>query len=277
MKEVDEKGVAITSTGDDKSFTTYNIDMSFPFVIVTLCLSGSARAVYDMQEYTQNKNDIGILLPGHIMRPLECSVDYTYTRIAISQKMLADLRSQLFNHNYIKYNHAPLFSLTDTQVKRLLSIVETLKLIASHSELDLHRRNHILTAQMVVGYEFINYYRKQQEKLSIADSKTRIFAQFCELVAEHYRESREIIFYAELMDLHPKYLCRVINQATHGITPKDWMERYVVAQAKRIIAIYPDKSLKNIAYQLGFNEATSFNRYFKRVEGITPKDYRDRL
>ena len=72
-KIVEEKGVWI---------------MSFSFVILTLCLSGTARALYDQREMTHRKNDLALLLPGHVMRPLECSEDYTYARIAISKRLI---------------------------------------------------------------------------------------------------------------------------------------------------------------------------------------------
>ena len=93
-KIVEEKGVWIEPC--QKRFTAFHLDMSFPFVIMTLCLSGTARALYDQREMTHRKNDLALLLPGHVMRPLECSEDYTYARIAISKGMIERLRSQLF-------------------------------------------------------------------------------------------------------------------------------------------------------------------------------------
>ena len=64
---------------------------------------------------------------------------------------------------------------------------------------------------------------------------------------------------------------------TNGVTPKEWIGQFVVAQAKRLIETNPDQSLKQIAFTLGFTDATSFYRYFKRVTGIYPQVYRERL
>ena len=85
-KIVEEKGVWIEPC--KHRFTAFNIDVSFSFVILTLCLSGTARALYDQREMTHHKNDLALLLPGHVMRPLECSEDYTYARIAISKRLI---------------------------------------------------------------------------------------------------------------------------------------------------------------------------------------------
>ena len=271
-KIVEEKGVWIEPC--QKRFTAFHLDMSFPFVIMTLCLSGTARALYDQREMTHRKNDLALLLPGHVMRPLECSEDYTYARIAISRAMIERLRPQLFSHDYMKYGTSPVFSLTDEQAKRLLQVLEHMAFTAAHSELEMTHRNHILLAQMAVGYEYINYYRKEQDRLLPPDNNAGIFSRFCDLVVEHYHESKEIQYYASLLDLHPKYLSRVVRTATNGVTPGQWIDRYVVAQAKRLMATNPELALTEIAYELGFSEPTSFYRFFKRVTGLTANEFR---
>lgn len=269
---VEEKGVWIEPC--KHRFTAFNTDVSFSFVIMTLCLSGTARALYDQREMTHHKNDLALLLPGHVMRPLECSEDYTYARIAISKGMIERLRSQLFSHDYMKYSTSPVFSLTDEQAKRLMQVLEHMAFTAAHSELEMTHRNHILLAQMAVGYEYINYYRKEQDRLLPPDNNAGIFSRFCDLVVEHHRESKEIQYYASLLDLHPKYLSRVVRTATNGVTPGQWIDRYVVAQAKRLILANPELSLKQIAFELGFSEPTSFYRFFKRVTGLTANEFR---
>ena len=271
-KIVEEKGVWIEPC--KQRFTAFHVDVSFSFVIMTLCLNGTARALYDQREMTHRKNDLALLLPGHVMRPLECSEDYTYARIAISRAMIERLRPQLFSHDYMKYGTSPVFSLTDEQAKRLLQVLEHMAFTAAHSELEMTHRNHILLAQMAVGYEYINYYRKEQDRLLPPDNNAGIFSRFCDLVVEHYHESKEIQYYASLLDLHPKYLSRVVRTATNGVTPGQWIDRYVVAQAKRLIVANPELSLKEIAYELGFSEPTSFYRFFKRVTGLTANEFR---
>ena len=269
---VEKNGVWIETC--QKRFTTFNMEMSFPFVILTLCLSGTARALYDQREMTHHKNDLALLLPDHVMRPLECSEDYTYARLAISRQMIDWLRPHLFSHDYTKFNAAPVCTLTDLQAQRLYQVVDHLAIIASHSELELKHRNHILLAQLAVGYEYLNYYRKEQDSKLPADNNAEIFSRFCDLVVTHYRDSKEIQYYASLLHLHPKYLSRIIRTATNGITPGQWIERYVVSQAKRLITTNPHLSLKEIAFELGFSEPTSFYRYFKRVTGLTAKEYK---
>jgi hypothetical protein len=54
--------------------------------------------------------------------------------------------------------------LTDVQAKRMMALNELLGAIASHDNYDLQLRRQMLLSQLAVGYEFINYYRREQDK-----------------------------------------------------------------------------------------------------------------
>ena len=209
------------------------------------------------------------------MHPLDCSDDFTYALLFISPKMIEDLRFNTFSHDYEKFNYAPVSSLTDKQVKQLMDIFNQLAYIANHTEKQLPHRHQTLLAQLAVGYELLNYYRREQDKQWREKRHVDVFNQFCDLVVKHYRESREIQFYARLLDLTPKYFSKVIRQATDGLSPAEWIEQYVVSQAKRLIETRPTLNVQEIAYMLGFTEPTAFYRYFKRVTGMTAKQYRE--
>ena len=272
IQELEDKGIVVER--DIHGIKSLNQDLSLPYLSITICTQGSVRAYFDMREYTQSRNQLAVITPGHIVRPVECSEDYVYTRLAISRKMLDELPNYLFSHDYAKFHHNPVCSLTDLQVERLLAIVEQLAVISSHTFEDLNHRNHMLLAQLSIGYEYLNYYRREQDKNLAKDTQEAIYAQFCDLVVEHHREHKDLKFYAEKMNYHPKYLSRIIRSATNGMLPKEWIERFVVTQAKRLIETNPNLSFKKIAMDLGFTEHSSFYRYFRRVTGIYPQAYR---
>ena len=83
---------------------------------------------------------------------------------------------------------------------------------------EVPHRYQTLLAQLAVGYELLNYYRYEQDKQWKATRHVEIFNHFCELVVRHYRESREIKFYANLLNLTPKHLSKVIRMATNGLS-----------------------------------------------------------
>ncbi len=275
IKAVEQSGILIVR--DEPRFFITNEDFVFPHIIMTLCLSGSARAKYDMRVMTHHKNDLALIMPGHIMHPIDRTDDFSYVVFFISPKMFDDLRFHTFSHDYEKFNYAPLCSLTDEQAEHLLSIVDQLAVIANLTDEEMPHRYQTLLAQLAVGYEFLCYYRREQDKQWTSKRNAEIFSRFCDLVVNNYRESREVKYYADLLNLTPKYLSKVICTATDGLTPTKWIEQYVTAQAKRLIETHATQTLQEIAYMLGFSEPTSFYRYFKRVTGMTAKDYRDSM
>ena len=273
INAIEQSGIVIVRDAHD--LVGRNEDYVFPYVILTLCLSGSARAMYDMRVIKHRKNDLAFIMPGHILHPMDHTDDFNYALFFISSKMFYDLQFHSFSHDFEKYDYSPVCSLTDEQSEQLLAIVNQLDVIANHTEEEMPHRYQMLLAQLAIGYEFINYYRREQDTQWLTKRHEAIFNKFCDLVVNHYRESREVKYYASLMNLTPKYLSKVIQDATNGLTPLEWIEQYVIVQAKRMIETHATQTLQETAFMLGFSEPTSFYRYFKRITGMTAKEYRD--
>lgn len=275
IHSVEEVGVSVER--EVHRFSVYDTDLVFPHVILTLCLRGSARSLYDMREVTHSKNELGFILPGHIMRPLECTEDYAYARVAVSAKIMKDLQFLSFSHDYDKFNHFPICALTDEQAEQLLAVVDLLAVISGYTEKELPHRHYTLMAQLAVGFEFLNHFRVELDRQWAGNKQNALFNRFCDLVVEQYKEHKDTTFYAEQLNLSPKYFSKLIRSASNGLYPSEWIERYVTAQAKRLIMRLPQKSLQEIGIMLGFNEPTCFYRYFKRVTGMTAKEYRNSI
>ena len=227
-----------------------------------------------MQEKTLTPNTVVLVMPGHLVRFLDRSDDLVFSRLVIKQGLFNEMLCQAFSRDVKKFHTNPIYTLTDEQVDKLMKILEIIETIAQHSEKEVPYRHQLLLTQLTVGYEFINYYRSEQDKTSDSSNQD-LLNRFCDLVVAHFHESREVQFYAEKLGLHPYYLTRAIREASGGISPADWIEQYVITRAKKMIETYPDQSLKRIAFDLGFTEPTSFYRYFKHATGLTAKEYRE--
>ena len=269
---VEQNGVWVEK--EMRGFPSTGVDMVCPYLILILCLRGSARAMFDMQEIKIEKNDFGILMPGHVLRRVSCSEDYTYSRTLISTEMFSELKTHAFSHDSDKYNRAPQCHLTDVQAKRVLALLELLEAIALHDHNDLQLRRQMLLSHMAVGYEFINYYRREQDREWAESRSAPLYTRFCDLVVEHYKENRNVNFYAGLLDYDPRYFSKVFRQYSNGLSPLEWIQQYVATQAKRIMDIHPEQTVKETAYQLGFPDTANFCRYFKRATGIFPQEYK---
>ena len=257
--------------------STTGVDELFPHVMVLLCLRGTARIMFDMQEFVIEKNDFGIIPPGHFLQRISCSEDYTYQCIIISAEMYSELKTHTFSHEHDKFNYAPICRLTDEQAQHVMALNDIMEAIASHDTNDLQLRQQMLLSHLAVGLEFINYYRREQDKEWAENRSASLYTQFCNLVVEHYKENRNVNYYAALLDYDPRYFSKVFRQFSGGLSPLEWIQQYVATQAKRIMDMHPKQTIKETAYQLGFPDTANFCRYFKRATGIYPQEYKKRM
>ncbi|MBQ5496196.1 MAG: AraC family transcriptional regulator, partial [Prevotella sp.] len=99
-----------------------------------------------------------------------------------------------------------------------------------------------------------------------------IFDRFLQLVTQHCAEQHQIGYYADRMCLTERYLTTVIRQ-TSGTTAKDWIDRALITRIK-IELRHTDKSSAQIAEEMHFANPSFFSKYFRRLTGMTPGDYK---
>ena len=257
-------------------FAVKGVDISFPHVIILLCLRGYASAMYDMREEHFAKNMLAVIMPGHIMRPMDCSDDFAYMRIAISSEILGEVRNHILGHEYDVFHKSPCCQLTDVQAQRVKALAEVLSAIAQHDMNALMLRRQMLQIQLAIGYEFVHYYRREEDKRLDKTKNVDVYNRFTDLVVAHYKENRNVNYYAALLDYDQQYFTKLFRKLSGGVSPLEWIQQYVATQAKLLMDANPKQTIKETAYQLGFHSTAEFCRYFLRATGIYPQAYKER-
>jgi AraC-like DNA-binding protein len=83
----------------------------------------------------------------------------------------------------------------------------------------------------------------------------------------------EIRDFAELLHIHPTHLTNTIKLTT-GKPPCWYFEDRIMTLAKEMLQ--QNTPIKQVAFKLTF-DASNFTKFFKRFEGITPKEYKERV
>ncbi|HUP01514.1 MAG TPA: AraC family transcriptional regulator [Gemmatimonadota bacterium] len=96
-----------------------------------------------------------------------------------------------------------------------------------------------------------------------------------ELLHARYAERLRIAAVAAEAGLHPTYLARAFRRY-YGATPGEYARRLRVDEACRQLAD-PGGSLSRIATAVGFADQSHFTRVFRRMTGMTPAGYRERI
>jgi AraC-like DNA-binding protein/ligand-binding sensor protein len=94
-------------------------------------------------------------------------------------------------------------------------------------------------------------------------------------IAEHQGEELSLKEVARAVNTSAFYFCKMFKQAT-GLTFTDYLARVRVEKVKNLL-LNPHKRISEAAFEAGFQSLSQFNRVFKKIEGMSPSDFREQL
>lgn len=97
-------------------------------------------------------------------------------------------------------------------------------------------------------------------------------ARFRQLVELHYRQHRDLDFYADALGLTRRTLSR-LTAARLGCSPMDLIHRRLALEAQRLLR-YTNATATQVAAELGFDDPSYFSRFYLRMTGRRPGDDR---
>jgi AraC-like DNA-binding protein len=115
---------------------------------------------------------------------------------------------------------------------------------------------------------------KQQylKERNLPDQKLNIIREFNVLLEDHYKKQHSVKFYAGKVNRSPKTLSNLFALYNNK-SPLAVIQERIMLEAKRLL-LYTDKSSKEIAYELGFEDAAYFSNFFKKNADVSPTDFR---
>ena len=99
-----------------------------------------------------------------------------------------------------------------------------------------------------------------------------LVTRFFRLVASHCHEARDVAFYADRLSITTTYLYKLCRKHLQ-LSPKEILDRQTVTEIKTYL-INTDIPVKRIADELHFDDVSYMCRYFRRMTGLSPTDYR---
>ena len=215
----------------------------------------------DFENYSIQSNDVFILSPHQVHTMDVGSKKGFLIPISIDFfESLFTLDSDLLTFPYFVKE-----SLDNESFQSLIQLIPLIDL-----EYNGLRRRDLLEAYMKAFVILLkpNNDKSNQKNKANQEKIVRIL----ELVNVHYKSEKEVDFYAKAVNLSKRRVNEIMVENT-GKTVKQHLIDQIVIEAKRYMSV-EQLSLKEISYELGFNDPAYFSRLFKSKTGLNPEQFR---
>ena len=251
---------------------THGFLSCYTYTIVT---RGWVTILYNGCELTLNEGDLYTYSPGFEVTVLMASDNYRGICLLADEHFTLSLptvrdaiRTAYFTVVELTSPVLPLK--TDDQHR----LQELMQMMIHYQQTGLPQANDSL--RMLYNLFLTDLSAIQQNSISEHRFPHRVeelFLGFLHLLPRHFAEHHNIGFYASELCITTTYLSRVVRQVSGGRTVVDYINRLLLTEACYLLR-QTTLSVAQIAEQLHFAETTTFARFFKRMKGMNPREFR---
>ncbi len=219
-------------------------------------------------DYTVGAGSLTTIGPG-----LVCQWTGNYTAehdtIYFTEELFSGIQSNSFLQSLSFFFHGGnhVIRLTDEQLKKMTALFDLLKELKEDKE----AIPGLVYAIIMLAGSF-HPTQSGSSKNNAASNREKITNTFRKLVAENFPEHKEVAYYAQKLNITPKYLSEIL-QVEVGKSAKNFIDEYVIMEAKSLLKQTP-LSIQEICHWLGYEDSSHFGKSFKKLTGSTPGEYR---
>jgi len=257
---------------DDSYFEKLKNYNYYSMILVT---AGRGKFRADLSEYSFESNN---LLSFSIYQPFMVRAEGAFKGILINfhpdffcihkHREEVACNGVLFNNIY----ENPLIRLEDAEMSLLLAIADSLKTemqnpaVAQYELLISYLKIFLINASRVkINQHLVREFENEKEPFILKTLK--------DAIEEHFKTKHSPGEYADLLNISTKALNR-ISKNHFNKTLTSLIADRIIIEAKRELYL-TSKSVKAIAYELGFVDEFYFSRFFKNNAAVSPQIYRD--
>lgn len=242
--------------------------------VFVLCTRGTVRATINLSEYTITHNDFVTVLPGSFIQIHEVSSD---TRVCFAGFSSEFISRVSYVETYLDFLPMildnPIMTLQE-EVAQLYRNAFSL-LIRAYSLPNTLDNKEILMSIFTIFFQGVGELYKRCKPTTNEPIKREheLYRQFIQLLMTHYTQEHEVSFYAKKCGVTPAHFSGAIRKAS-GHSPLAIITGIIIMNAK--VQLKSTRlPVKEIAFSLGFNNLSFFNKYFRKHVKMTPQEYRE--
>lgn len=241
------------------------------YTYVTIVLSGKLKIKLNGNEIEVNANEYLVVMPCVKVEILESKcrfvgfltksyiVNDVYHNVGVAYSAL----SNCFCFHHHKFN--------PKQIETLYKCYLIMK--REHLREDYYMKEFTMRALLAIYLTNLHSFLSDHEEIShFKNTRQRIlFNKFLKELSDNYTEERSVQFYAQKLGITSKYLSTITSVYT-GEPASAAIDKFVVFRIQQLL-YSGEMNIKTISEKLHFPTQSFFGRYYKRVTGVSPRDY----
>jgi AraC family transcriptional activator of pobA len=240
------------------------------YYFMVLVRQGSSRHWIDMKPYTLKADTFYFTVP-HQVHLKEESEPLSGTIIAFTEELLAIEGNSFLKQLPIIQNPHNGHELS-LSTQDVLFLEDTLEKMYTEYRAKNNWQQGMLMAYVQVLLIYLSRLYTEQFSGEETVPDRVLLKKYLAKIEESYTEVHEVACYADMLNISAGHLSEVVKEQS-GKSAITHIHERLVLEAKRLL-FHTEISIKEVAFQLGFEDASYFNRFFKRITGNTPLDYR---
>lgn len=256
-----------------KTNVTQGFAACYSFTLVT---QGWLRMRYNDRELLIQKGDLYIYSPGLAVTILDGSADYQSVCLMVDES--TSLESPAVR-DMVTLAFMPIVRLSSPTVSLLPEQVYTFErrlqeMIGYQQSDNVYKEKLLRMLFAVFMVELQNVMEQTVTHHHMPPRVEEIFVGFNRLLPEYFIEHRDIGFYADRLCITGDYLSRIVKRVS-GRTVSDFINQMLMMEACYLLRT-SSQSIAQISNSLHFSEPAAFTRFFIRMKGMTPKEFRNK-
>ncbi|RTE55435.1 AraC family transcriptional regulator [Arenibacter aquaticus] len=190
----------------------------------------------------------------------------------------SELANQIKKYGFFSYSANEALHLSPKEEKQIESIVENIDIEYQNNQDEFSKEIIISQLSTLLKYanrfyerQFLNRKELSNDLLGRFNRQLEVYFDSGKLQENGIPSIEQI---AEKLSVSQRYLSDTLKKET-GKTSTEHLQLYLIDEAKNIL-LDPKKTISEVAYELGFEYPPYFSRLFKKKEGISPTEYREK-
>lgn len=242
--------------------------------IIGMCSAGNLRCELNMELCDISVENCVCVSRLVQLRRTYCSPDLKLVALVVSDEMIFNCTQGISTLLLKNLFLMPIVPIGDDRFASMLTSM--LATLSTYSTLPVPDQNPQFSASMVRNIILLliqlNENASHSHDVVAFTSADRYFRRFMQLVSENIRTQHEVLFYASQLCITPKYLSEICKAKT-GKKAKEIISALLLRAIKTDLLI-SGLTVKELAARYGFANQSSMGKFFRKMTGLSPLNYR---